>query len=49
VFADARRAAQAGVKVIDEVEPDPEWVARYTEQRERFEALYPFLARLPPA
>jgi xylulokinase len=49
VFPDARRAAQAGVKVIEEVEPDPEWVARYAEQRERFEALYPFLAKLPPA
>ncbi len=47
VFADARAAAQSAVKVIDEVEPDPEWVERYAGQRERFQALYPLLAGLP--
>ncbi len=46
VFNDARTAAQRSVKVIGEIEPDPEWVERYAAQRERFDALYPALARL---
>jgi xylulokinase len=44
VWPDARTAAQTAFIVTSEVEPDPEWVARYAEQHERFERLYPALA-----
>lgn len=46
VFADARSAAQLGVRVTAEIEPDPDWAARYAEQRDRYRALYPALAAL---
>lgn len=47
VFADARSAAQLGVKVSAEIEPDPAWIERYAGQRERYRALYPALSSLP--
>ncbi len=44
VFPDARTAAQTAVTVTAEIEPDPDWVERYAQQRARFDALYPALA-----
>jgi xylulokinase len=46
VFPDARSAAQLGVVVTGEIEPDAEWVERYAAHRERFLALYPALSNL---
>ncbi|MGP0053321.1 MAG: xylulokinase [Solirubrobacteraceae bacterium] len=46
VFPDARTAARTAVRVTAEIEPDPDWVGRYAQQHERFDALYPALAAL---
>ncbi|HEU0023399.1 MAG TPA: xylulokinase [Thermoleophilaceae bacterium] len=43
VWADAREAVAATVRVTDVVEPVGGWVERYREARERFRALYPAL------
>ena len=42
-WPDVGAAVAACVRVRDEVEPDPAWVAAYAEGRERFRALYPAL------
>jgi xylulokinase len=47
VFADARTAAQAGVRTSGRVEPDPAWVEAYAALRPRYQALYPALSGLP--
>jgi xylulokinase len=47
LFADAATAARAAVAPADVTEPDPEWVRRYDEHRERYRALYPALKELP--
>ena len=41
VWPDVHAAVEATVRVRDAVEPVPEWVAAYREQRERFRELYP--------
>jgi xylulokinase len=43
VWPDVGAAVAACVRVRDEFEPDPGWVAAYGEGRERFRALYPAL------
>jgi xylulokinase len=52
VFDSPEQAAEECVRTGDQVEPDPEWVEAYREQRERFRALYPALRvlqlRYPP-
>jgi xylulokinase len=47
VFESPAAAAAATVTVTSEIEPDAAWAERYAAQRERFEALYPALSRLP--
>jgi xylulokinase len=47
VFPDARSAAQAGVQVSGQVDPDPAWVEQYAAHRDRYLALYPALTELP--
>jgi xylulokinase len=46
VFPDARGAAQSHISATSQIDPDPEWVSLYAEQRGRFQALYPALAAL---
>jgi len=46
VFADAREAVAACVRVRETVEPDQAWRAVYDEGYARFRALYPALRRL---
>jgi xylulokinase len=46
VFADAREAVEACVRVRDAVEPVPEWQTAYEEGYGRFRALYPALQHL---
>jgi xylulokinase len=46
VFADARSAAAACVRVTGRVEPDPAWVDAYAARRDAFRALYPALREL---
>jgi xylulokinase len=46
VFPDARTAAQSHATATARIEPDPEWVKLYADQRGRFQALYPMLAAL---
>jgi xylulokinase len=46
VFADAREAVEACVRVRDAVEPVPEWQTAYEEGYARFRALYPALQHL---
>jgi xylulokinase len=46
VFADAREAVEACVRVRDTVDPDPDWQAVYEEGYARFRALYPALRHL---
>lgn len=46
VFGDIREAVDACVRVRDEIEPDPDWQARYAEGYERFRMLYPALRPL---
>jgi xylulokinase len=43
VWPDTAAAVAATLRVRDEVEPDPDWLAVYAEGRERFRALYPAL------
>jgi xylulokinase len=43
VFADVHEAVRACVRVRDVVEPEPEWEAVYSDDYERFRALYPAL------
>jgi xylulokinase len=43
VWPDVQAAVAACVRVRDEVEPGPAWVAAYAAGRERFRALYPAL------
>jgi xylulokinase len=42
-WPDVHTAVQATVKPRDQVDPDPEWIEPYREQRERYRALYPAL------
>ncbi len=46
VFADAREAVAACVRVRDRVEPDPEWQAVYEDGYRRWRGLYPALRPL---
>jgi xylulokinase len=46
VFADAREAVEACVRVRDAVEPDPAWQQAYEHGYLRFRSLYPALRRL---
>jgi xylulokinase len=48
VFSDPKAAAKATVRVTGEVSPDPALVETYAAQRERYQALYPALARFKP-
>ena len=41
VWEDVPEAIRATVRVRETIEPVPEWVERYREQRVRFRALYP--------
>ena len=43
VFADIGEAVRAGVRVREEIEPDPEWERVYDEGHARFRDLYPAL------
>jgi xylulokinase len=43
VWPDVHAAVKATVKPRDQIEPVPEWVEIYAEQRERYRALYPAL------
>ena len=43
VWPDVQAAVASCVRVRDEVEPEPAWVAAYAAGRERFRALYPAL------
>jgi xylulokinase len=47
LFEDAGTAARTAVVPGEVIEPDPEWVKLYEEQRERYRALYPALTELP--
>lgn len=47
LFDDAHAAARAAVRPADTIEPDPQWVRAYADQRDRFRALYPALTELP--
>ena len=49
VFADAREAVAACVRVRDAVEPDPEWQRVYEDGYARFRSLYPALRGLEGA
>ena len=46
VFADAREAVAACVRVCDRIEPDPQWREAYDEGYRRFRQLYPTLRLL---
>jgi|SRR5579884_249405 len=48
VWPDVGAAVEATVRTRGQVDPMPEWSARYREQRERFRALYPALRALGP-
>jgi xylulokinase len=43
MFADADEAVTACVRVRDQIDPEPAWVALASERRARFRALYPAL------
>ena len=43
VWPDVRTAVQATVRPRDPVDPNPDWIETYKEQRRRFRALYPAL------
>jgi xylulokinase len=43
LFADADEAVEACVRVRDQIDPEPVWMAVYRERREHFRALYPAL------
>ncbi len=43
VFSDVHEAVAATVRLGDTIEPVPEWVEVYDEQRQRYRALYPAL------
>jgi xylulokinase len=47
VWPNVHDAVSATVRPRGSVEPTPEWVAIYAEQRERYRALYPALRALP--
>ena len=47
VWPDVQTAVAATVRPRDRVEPVPEWVEVYREQRERYRKLYPALASVP--
>ena len=49
VFADAREAVDACVKVTRVIEPRPEWVDQYAEALPRFRAAYPALQTIREA
>jgi xylulokinase len=42
-YGSVKEAADAIVKVVDSVEPDPELTAKYEEKYQKFKALYPAL------
>jgi xylulokinase len=42
-WPDVHTAVQATVKPREQVDPDPDWIEPYREQRERYRALYPAL------
>ena len=46
VWPDVHTAVRATVRPGDQIEPVPEWIPIYKEQRERFRALYPALKAL---
>jgi xylulokinase len=46
IWPDVHAAVEATVKPRDLIEPDPEWVEIYREQRPRYQALYPALRPL---
>jgi xylulokinase len=46
VFADAREAVEACVRIRDAIEPDPAWQQAYEHGYRRFRSLYPALRRL---
>jgi xylulokinase len=46
VFADAAEAVARCVRVTERIQPDPDWVAAYAENYERYRALYPALRPL---
>jgi xylulokinase len=48
-FADPAEAVAGCVRMLDAVEPDPDWVGPYAEARERFRALYPALREVSGA
>jgi xylulokinase len=45
VWPDVPAAVISAVRAGERVEPVPEWVEAYREQRDRFRALYPALKR----
>jgi xylulokinase len=47
VFADAREAVSACVRVTDRVEPDPDWQGAYDHGYARYRSLYPALQAVP--
>jgi xylulokinase len=49
VFVDAAEAVARCVRVTERIDPDPDWVAAYSEGYARFEALYPALRPLEVA
>ncbi len=46
VWPDVHRAVAATVKPRDRIDPKPEWVETYAEQREQYRGLYPALRAL---
>jgi xylulokinase len=48
VWSTMEDAIAACVKVRATVEPDPDWVGTYKQQREHFQALYPAVRPLSP-
>jgi xylulokinase len=46
IWPDVHAAVEATVKPRDLIEPDPEWVEIYREERPRYQALYPALRSL---
>jgi xylulokinase len=47
IWPDVRAAVAATVQTTERIEPNPEWVGRYRELRQRYLAMYPALRDLP--